>query len=1334
MKIYYNTSTSNITFNSNDFGTLKEGDNISYYAVLDANPGLPSLATQHTLIIEKKWDNKNYVYYNFVTEKLQFPLKYINGTSSIKLTISKDNLTSHIHDNILKSPFILTQGGNSLHNFILDYDNSNLEFVRPGEFTYSLEYVGTGFSETGRISLVKVGKITTGGNNKILVVIGGFENDIESNAFEIRNSGITDWSDSKQSFSIVPYIGKYGFDTWYVGQGSTNSIKKNGYDIGIGLEKILELNPTVNEIDIICHSKGGLDVRALLAQPNSLAQSLLKTTFNFNENEIANKIKKVAFLGTPHKGAITANLFDWAYSETPAFQDLKISSDPNATINILKFKSMPESIEFANLTGYIDIFSPDDFVVTVSSSEYPYLGNNRKAIQFYQNDETSLGAVFHKRLHKTEDLNNNKGINCTESDNNRDKLKNFFLDLHPLACNKSFVFGSYDFHASGSVLSNAAISIKRSNDSLYSSIGFSDENGIVNFKILSALTVNDSIKVEAPGYESLIISVDSNIISTGRIDVAMLKSLTPTNKIKYPSLKLVSQNPITLSKIIDLEATGENVLSYQINSPFNQDSVFAPVSLSNNIFKATLDTGYNHISVRFIGQQDTVVLSKEIYYYPDTLMNQNTYNVSIIADAVSIGTKAYVNDQFVKQINSSNEIIPVLSGRNIFKFIKFGYIDSLVTVDSATAINISSHLLPHSDPSPTDSSIVNFPAQGKIQYRKNVTVMDAALQNIISIKQYDDGLTGKGLVTKSRKFELEHLNTSPSEIRFSAVLDQTENLSRDSIYLMKILDGNRFVKIDFDSGANIADYDPLVQKLTYNSIDFDKGKAKKEALMIMKKLAPILKKVSTLTLHQNISFTIPLLQTFSDPDSIANDLTFKVSEAQSEGLNVFINNGNVIVHTDPDYSGSTSFSVQATHDGLTINNLIEVKVIKTAQTIIFVPLPISKTFGDSDFSLSAIASSVLPVSYVSSNTNVATIVSGKIHITGTGTTTITASQSGNANYASASDVTQTLTVNKASQAITFAALPLKNYNDADFDPGATASSGLLLSYTSSDPSVATIVNGKVHIVAEGTVTITASQGGNTNYNAAADVSQTVKIIFTLPVSNFKISSTSETCKTSNNGLITITAVKPLNYTAAITGNSLTVPPYNFTGSLEIKNLSAGTYTVCITVAGQSAYKQCYDINITEPKDLALYSTIDKSVNKISLNLEGASLYKIELNGIRYQTSQSQITLPLLKGDNRLKVSTDKVCQGVIEKLISFSEDILVYPNPFENILNLNLGNESSKKAQIEVRTIAGKLVYFKQDVIEYGKISLDLSSLDWGFYLLKVSLDHSESIHKIFKK
>jgi hypothetical protein len=87
----------------------------------------------------------------------------------------------------------------------------------------------------------------------------------------------------------------------------------------------------------------------------------------------------------------------------------------------------------------------------------------------------------------------------------------------------------------------------------------------------------------------------------------------------------------------------------------------------------------------------------------------------------------------------------------------------------------------------------------------------------------------------------------------------------------------------------------------------------------------------------------------------------------------------------------------------------------------------------------------------------------------------------------------TVTVNKADQTITFDALGDKTYGDADFGVNATASSGLPVSFSSLTTPVCTVSAGTVHVVKTGTCTVRASQAGNDNYNAAPDVDRSFTV-------------------------------------------------------------------------------------------------------------------------------------------------------------------------------------------------------------------------------------------------
>jgi gliding motility-associated-like protein len=156
--------------------------------------------------------------------------------------------------------------------------------------------------------------------------------------------------------------------------------------------------------------------------------------------------------------------------------------------------------------------------------------------------------------------------------------------------------------------------------------------------------------------------------------------------------------------------------------------------------------------------------------------------------------------------------------------------------------------------------------------------------------------------------------------------------------------------------------------------------------------------------------------------------------------------------------------------------------------------PIVKTYGDADFNAGARVSTEETVIYSSANTAVATIVNGNIHIVGAGSTVITATAAANSNYTGTPAITQTLTVDKATQRINFASIP-NQIRESDFDlGGVTASSGLPVTITSANPQVAVIQGQRLRALRIGSARITASQAGNANYYPAANEMQALTVI------------------------------------------------------------------------------------------------------------------------------------------------------------------------------------------------------------------------------------------------
>jgi gliding motility-associated-like protein len=88
----------------------------------------------------------------------------------------------------------------------------------------------------------------------------------------------------------------------------------------------------------------------------------------------------------------------------------------------------------------------------------------------------------------------------------------------------------------------------------------------------------------------------------------------------------------------------------------------------------------------------------------------------------------------------------------------------------------------------------------------------------------------------------------------------------------------------------------------------------------------------------------------------------------------------------------------------------------------------------------------------------------------------------------------TLTILKKDQSITMSDIPDDMRVTETYEIEATATSGLPVQFSASDPSILIIDDNTITVQKEGTVTIIASNQGNNNYNAAPVVSQVIRTL------------------------------------------------------------------------------------------------------------------------------------------------------------------------------------------------------------------------------------------------
>lgn len=280
---------------------------------------------------------------------------------------------------------------------------------------------------------------------------------------------------------------------------------------------------------------------------------------------------------------------------------------------------------------------------------------------------------------------------------------------------------------------------------------------------------------------------------------------------------------------------------------------------------------------------------------------------------------------------------------------------------------------------------------------------------------------------------------------------------------------------------------------------------------------------------------------------------------------LFDSKTGIISGTPTTISPATIYTITGYNTGGSSTTTVSIAVTAITLQPSVITFPLLQPVLDADANFNPHATSTnheTPITYTSSNPNVAVVLpNGLVHVIAVGTTIITANQAGNANYTAATPVFQTLYVTQQEE-IYFPPLPVKVLGDADFEPGAISNvSAFPVTYTSSNPGVATIINGKIHIVGIGTAVITASQAGNTVYIAATPVSRTLTVNSSLVFNPLPVKNTCDVDFDAG-----ATSTFPITYSSSNAAVATVV-------NSKIHIVGAGTATITATSNGMSLTQQ-----------------------------------------------------------------------------------------------------------------------------------------------------------------
>ena len=235
----------------------------------------------------------------------------------------------------------------------------------------------------------------------------------------------------------------------------------------------------------------------------------------------------------------------------------------------------------------------------------------------------------------------------------------------------------------------------------------------------------------------------------------------------------------------------------------------------------------------------------------------------------------------------------------------------------------------------------------------------------------------------------------------------------------------------------------------------------------------------------------------------------------------------------------------------------------------------------------------------------------------------------------------------------------------------------------------------------------------------------------IALNNFSLKVVNETCSSSDNGKIFINSLSSETFVANLDFNGSIVSK-TFNSEVNFSSLQAGNYSLCINKEIYPSVKQCFKVVVKQPSLLSVNSYVNPDNYELTLDLSGAEMYYVTLNGREYETSENKFILPLSNNKNVITIKTDLECQGVFKDEMILDNIPRIYPNPISgNFLNIKTGYSNLQKSLIEIYDLRGSLIYREKTD---GSSKIDFSWIPKGIYILRITKNQKSFNYKIINK
>jgi hypothetical protein len=324
-----------------------------------------------------------------------------------------------------------------------------------------------------------------------------------------------------------------------------------------------------------------------------------------------------------------------------------------------------------------------------------------------------------------------------------------------------------------------------------------------------------------------------------------------------------------------------------------------------------------------------------------------------------------------------------------------------------------------------------------------------------------------------------------------------------------------------------------------------------------------------------------------------------------------------------------------------------------------------------------------------------------------------------------------------------------------YDLTATSTSGLNVTYISSDETIAKINNNTIQIVGAGSVTITASQSGNEYYSAAVDATQSLIITDTiLPV----IATLANITQNNDNGFCgaIVNFVAPNgtdNFSGASTVQTAGLPSGveyplgTTTNTFQVTDASGNTATstFTVTVSDTELPTLICPENIIQKKEGKLHGiAVTYTLPVGNDNCTGFTITQTEglASGSVFPLGVTTNTFKIVdaSGNTASCSFTVTVVQAITPNNSNANPvlSVVAHPNPATDLVNITVKTDAPKNMTLKLYDIFGMLVGSPIEIIGISTentIQINVSNFRRGVYVFTLSAENKVLFtDKIIKK